>query len=106
MSSNPFQPACNGVALATSTSSNTIQVGTQSTTLCLTNRSSSPAWATWGMQPITATFPTPGDTSGQWGIEIPPMAQLTVSVGFIGAYVSAVLLSGTGVMTIVPGDGL
>jgi hypothetical protein len=107
MSSNPFQPACNGVAIATSTTSSSAQVATQAPALVLTNRSSSSAWVTWTAAPApVAAFPSPGDPNGSWGMEMPPMTQLSVSVGYVGAYVAAVLLSGTGVLTIVPGDGL
>jgi hypothetical protein len=40
------------------------------------------------------------------GMEVPPGAQVTIGVNGANAFVAVVLLSGTGVVTIVPGEGL
>jgi len=106
MSSDPFQPSSNGVAIATSTVSSGCALP-PSRCIAVTNRSTSPAWVTWSqVGPPTAIFPTPGNPSGQWGMEIAAGGLVSISVGYADAYFAAVLASGTGVMTIVPGDGV
>jgi hypothetical protein len=107
MSSNPFLPQGNSVALTTSTTSNSIQVNYTGTTVCLTNNSRGNAWVTWNLSsPPTALFPTPGDTVGQFGVAIPPGVQVTLGTQNQAGYVSAILDSGVGTLWISPGDGL
>ena len=107
MSSDAFQPSGNGVSLNTSTTSASIQMPAVSPCVVITNRSQSSAWVTWDPHsPPTAVFPASGNTTGTWGMEIAPMSQVTVGTGRNYLYFAAILSSGTGVMTFVPGDGL
>ena len=107
MSDSPFQPSANGVAINTSTTSAAISLPNASSVILITNRSQSSAWVTWGTGTVpTAAFPTPGDTTGTWGVEVAPMAQVSVTAAMQDVYVAAVLLSGNGVMTFTPGDGV
>ena len=107
MSSNPFLPQGNAVAISASTTSNGIAMPYTGTTICITNRSRGNAWLTWSATSLPiAVFPTPGDAVGTLGIEIPPGVQVTIGTQNAAAYVAVVLDSGTGVVSIVPGDGL
>lgn len=108
MSSNPFLPQGLGLSFSTSTTSNGCQLspGT-ATTICVTNRSRANAWIAWSnVSPPTAVFPVPDSGIGAQGMEVPPGMQLSIGTQNTGLYVSAILDSGTGVMTVVPGDGL
>lgn len=107
MSSNPFLPQGNGLAVNASTTSAGAAMA-PSSSLVVTNRSlTSPAWVTWSPSSMpTAVFPTAGDPAGQLGMEIPPGAQVSIGVNGGNAFVAGVLLSGTGIITFVPGDGI
>lgn len=107
MSSNPFLPQGNGLAVnASTTSAGAAMV--PSSSLVVTNRSlTSPAWVTWSPSSMpTAVFPSAGDPAGQLGMEIPPGAQVSIGVNGGDAFVAVVLLSGSGIVTFVPGDGV
>lgn len=108
MSANPFLPSGNGLAVNASTSSTAVAIPIAVPSLVVTNRStSSPAWITWNASSVpTAAFPVAGNTTGSFGMEIPPGAQTSIGVNGGNAFVAVVLLSGTGVVTIVPGDGV
>lgn len=103
---DPFLPQGNGLAINASTSSVAVAM-TPISDLVITNRSTtSPAWVTWNASTApTAVFPTPGDPTGVPGVEVPPGAQVSYGVNGANAFVAVVLLSGTGVVTIVPGVG-
>jgi hypothetical protein len=102
-----FLPNGNCLAVNASTSSVAVAMG-PSISIVVTNRSiSSPAFVTWNASSApTAAFPTPGDTTGVLGMEVSPGAQVTIGVNGANAFVAVVLLSGTGVVTLVPGEGL
>lgn len=105
MSSNAFLPQGSTQALSTSTTSASVAMTPAiSTTICVTNRSSSNAWVTWGLTAPTAVFPVAG--TPQFGLEVPAGVQVTIGTQGQAAFVAAILLSGTGIMTITPGDGL
>jgi hypothetical protein len=107
MSDSPFQPSGNSVAVSTSTTSAAIGLPNASSVILVTNRSQSSAWVTWANGTVpTAAFPTPGNPTGTWGVEVAPMAQVTVTAAMQDMYVAAVLLTGNGVMTFTPGDGV
>jgi hypothetical protein len=111
MSSSEFQPSGNGVALSLSATSNGMGPISTSNGVVVTNRSDWNAWFAWNPTSMpTATFPNPGDTVGEQGMEIPARAQVSIGVGYQDIYVAAVLESdagtATGYMSIIPGDGL
>lgn len=107
MSDFAFVPQGNGVSINASTVSTSIQMPAMSTAMCVTNRSTtSPAWVAWGTTAPTAVFPVAGATAGSPGMEVAPGAQVSISCNFQNTFVAAVLLSGTGVISFVPGDGL
>lgn len=108
MYGDPFLPLGNGVAFNTSTTSAGIAVPVPSaSSLVFTNRSTTAnVWVTWGASLPTAAFPTPGDTVGTFGVEITPGSQVSVSTNGRAAFVAAVLASGTGSLSVVPGIGL
>lgn len=107
MSSNPFLPQGNAVAVNASTTSAGMAMPVTGTTLCITNRSRGNAWVSWSNSAIpTAAFPTPGDAAGAQGIEIPAGVQVTIGVMNNAAFVGVILDSGAGVVSFVPGDGL
>lgn len=105
---DPFLPRGNGVAINASTTSNGVQVPTPNCSMVVTNRSTtSPAWVTWNQNALpTAAFPIPGDTTGTFGMEVAPGAQVSISVNGTNNYVAVVLLSGTGVVSVVSGTGV
>lgn len=107
MGGYPFSPRGNAVAVNASTTSAGIAIPVVTCALLVTNRSTTAsAWVSWGAALPTAVFPTPGDTVGVQGLEITPGSQVTISVNGTAGFVAAVLQSGTGVVSFVPGDGL
>jgi len=102
-----FLPYGNCLAINASTSSVAVAMN-PATAIVVTNRSiSSPAFVTWNASTApTAVFPTPGDPTGVFGMEVAPGAQVTIGVNGANAFVAVALLSGTGVVTIVSGEGL
>ena len=54
----------------------------------------------------TAVFPNAGDPVGAFGVEVAPGAQVSVGTNGQNTYVAVVLLTGTGIVTIVPGTGV
>jgi hypothetical protein len=102
-----FLPYGNSVSINASTSSVAVSM-TSSTAIVVTNRStSSPAFVTWsGASSPSAAFPLPGDPTGSFGMEVCPGAQVTIGVNGQNSYVAVVLLSGTGIVTVVSGEGL
>ena len=107
MSANAFLPYGNGLAVNASTTSTGVTMS-PTTTLVVTNRStSSPAWVAWSSSAMpTAAFPAPGDPTGTQGMEVAPGAQVSIGVNGANINTAVVLLSGTGIVTFVPGDGL
>jgi hypothetical protein len=106
VSSDPFTPQGSGVSINASTTSTGVVFFTPVTALAVTNRSeTSPVWITWHVDDMpTAVFPSPENPS--FGMEIAPGAQVSIGVNGANMYVAVVLLSGIGVVTIVPGTGL
>ncbi len=108
MSSDPFLPFGNGVSVGASTTSTGAGPMPPSPSLVITNRSTaSPAWVTWSPSSVpTAVFPAAGDSVGAFGVEVAPGAQVSIGTNGQNAYVSVVLLTGTGIVTLVPGTGV
>lgn len=105
-----FWPWGNSMAVNATTTSQTIANTASSVPgLLVTNRSTtSPAWISWGFSSgISAAFPDPAVTSGSQGLEVPPNTQIALRVENSNApYIAVVLLSGTAIITIAPGDGM
>lgn len=108
MSADPFLPFGNGVSINASTTSSGTGPLAPAPSLVITNRSTaSPAWVTWNPTAVpTAVFPAAGDPVGAFGVEVAPGAQVSIGANGQNAYVAVVLLSGTGIVTIVPGTGV
>jgi hypothetical protein len=107
MSANAFLPYGNGLAVNASTTSTGVTM-LPTSTIVVTNRSTtSPAWVSWnGSTMPTAAFPPAGDPTGTQGMEVAPGAQVSIGVNGANVNTAVVLLSGTGIVTIVPGDGV
>lgn len=110
MSANAFLPQANAFAFNASNVSNGLNPGAITTSMLVTNRcKTSPLWFAWsGTSMPTAAFPISGDPVGVQGVEIPPNTQISIGVNGQALFVAGVLLtaSDSGVVTIVPGDGL
>lgn len=108
MAADPFLPFGNGVSISASTVSNSIGPLSPAPSVVVTNRSTtSPAWITWSPSPSpVAAFPVANSLTGAPGMEVAPGAQVSISTNGQNAYCAVVLLSGTGIVTIVPGNGV
>lgn len=108
-SANTFWPETNSLSFAASTTS-TVFANPNPAYDCMlfTNMASDYAFVTWGATSgITAAFPVAGNTTGSFGVVIPPGAQISLRQPSSGAqYLAAVLLSGTGNVVFCCGDGV
>lgn len=110
MSANAFLPQSTALAFDASNVSNGVFPNQRVTSMLVTNRcKTSPLWLTWNDTALpTAVFPVSGDPVGSFGVEVPPGAQVSIGHNGQALYVAGVLLTSadTGVVTIVPGDGI
>ena len=110
MSANAFLPFANALAFDASNVSNGVFPNQFVTSMLVTNRcKTSPLWLSWSSTAMpTAAFPVPGDPVGSQGLEVPAGAQVSISHNGQALYVAGVLMtaSDTGVVTVVPGDGV
>lgn len=108
MSANAYLPQGNSLCVNASTTSVAMNPAVIVSSLLVTNRSTtSPLWVSWGTSSsVVAAFPIPGDPVGSQGIEVCPGMQVSIGTNGQSPWVAVVLLSGTGLVTITPGDGL